>query len=373
MRGARIGGRKVAKAPGPVVLESVVDRSPEEERSPNVDGAGASEGREDSEDGPAFGQDTPTHPPAAVNDSGLPGAAVDEETRAELLGLGIEVRTAAVIPKGYRPLDASAHELFRVGLEQFEGPLDLLLYLIRKHEIDIFDIPIHFITERYLEMLNSMRALHVEVAAEFIVLAAELTHIKSKMLLPAPEGVPVEEEEVLAEASDPRADLVRRLLEYQKYREAATNLGARGQLGRDTFPVGARPADTCEDFDPGMRPVSIFKLVEMMARMLEEEPVRHEVALETYSVTERIRYVEAFGEARGGHFSLVQLFETIRVRAELVVTFIGILEMIRMGVLKIGDERMPEEAAKPGQVEKIPEIWVDLTGKKAADVVDDYR
>src|SRR5688572_30585487 len=147
----------------------------------------------------------------------------EERERREVEDLlGPDVRTPVGIPGGYKPGESSIHPLFRVELADFAGPLDLLLYLIRKHEIDIFDIPIKFITDQYLEMLRALKSLEIDLAAEFLVLAAELTHIKSKMLLPAKEGIAVEEEE--GQEDDPRAELVRRLLEYQKYRDAADQL-----------------------------------------------------------------------------------------------------------------------------------------------------
>src|SRR6187401_1538582 len=120
---------------------------------------------------------------------------------------------------------------YQVNLDVFEGPLDLLLHLVKKHELSILDIPISFVTEKYLDYLDAMSALDIDVAGEYLLMAATLCHIKSRELLPSPE--PLEEEESengegAAELDlDPRADLIRRLLEYQKYKEAATQLGER--------------------------------------------------------------------------------------------------------------------------------------------------
>ena len=119
---------------------------------------------------------------------------------------------------------------YRVKLDVFEGPLDLLLYLIRKNEVDIYDIPIAEITRQYLEMLNVMRTLNLDIAGEFLVMAATLTHIKSRMLLPAP---PAGEEE--EEGEDPRKELVDRLLEYERFKEAAQSLENKDILERDVF------------------------------------------------------------------------------------------------------------------------------------------
>lgn len=253
--------------------------------------------------------------------------------------LGPNVRTPTGIPKDYKPTDTSIHEMLQVELGDFAGPLDLLLYLIRRHELDIFDIPIGFITERYLEMLDALKSLEVDIAAEFLVLAAELTHIKSKMLLPAKEGIAVDEED--EDVGDPREELVRRLLEYQKYRDAAHQLGDRDRLGRDVFARNPGQVDMVDDLDPGLKQVSIFKLVELMAKLLAKAPVHHEVEFEQVSIVERIQYVMAFGDAREGKFTLGQLLDGMVVRGEIIVTFIAILEMTKLGLTKILVEDLP--------------------------------
>lgn len=294
----------------------------------------AGEGEADATD-PAGTEGQPAAP------SGDPPPDPEETEIESLLGPG--VRTPVGIPKDYRPLDTSLHALFHVELEDFAGPMDLLLYLIRKHEIDVFDIPITFIADRYMEMLRTLEALEIDVAAEFLVLAADLVHIKSKMLLPAKEGEPVEDEP--EPEIDPREELVRRLLEYQKYRDAADQLGDRDQLGRDVFARVPPDSEAVDDVDPGLKSVSIFKLVEVMAKMMRRTPkVSHSIELEHFSIAERIRYVMGFGEAREGRFTLVQLLEGIRTRAELVVTFIAVLEMTKLGLAKILiDEEHPAE------------------------------
>src|SRR6202046_453212 len=122
-------------------------------------------------------------------------------------------------------------------LPHFEGPLDLLLHLCQKHELNILDIPISFVTEKYLEYLSVMQLMHLDIASEYLVMAATLAHIKSKMLLPAPP--PGQEDDAFVEEEDPREALIRRLLEYQKYKQAAVDLAARGVAGRDIFLRGA--------------------------------------------------------------------------------------------------------------------------------------
>src|SRR5688500_18779694 len=130
-----------------------------------------------------------------------------------------------------------------VSLPAFEGPLDLLLHLVQKHELNILDLPIAFVTERYLAYLDLMKQLDLDVASEYLVMAATLAHIKSKLLLPAPPAG--QDDAALLDEIDPRADLIRRLLEYQKYKAVAADLGARGVQGRDVFLRGA-PAPEAE-------------------------------------------------------------------------------------------------------------------------------
>src|SRR5512135_3362122 len=154
---------------------------------------------------------------------------------------------------------------YEIKLDIFEGPLDLLLYLIRKNEIDIYNIPIALITEQYLEYLDLMRSLNLDLAGEYLVLAATLIHIKSRMLLP-----PVEGDDEAEEGEDPRAELVQQLLEYQTFKEAALNLEGRPLLERDVFTRGApleEPAEAEED-EEAMIEVGIYELVQAFRRII---------------------------------------------------------------------------------------------------------
>ncbi len=286
-------------------------------------------------------------------DAPAPREALSEEEqryREVVSFLGPDVRTPVGIPRDYKPHDHSIHPLFRIDLGDYGGPLDLMVYLIRKHEIDVFDIPIRFLTERYLEMLEVLRALDIDVAAEFLVLAADLTHIKSKMLLPAKEGEPVEDE--IEDEGDPRADLVRRLLEYQKYRDAAEALGGRDQLGRDVFARQPPLAEDDDELDPGLKQVSIFKLVELMAGMIKKKPVRHEISYESFNIAERMHFVMRFGQSRGGRFMLIDLMEQVVSRAELVVTFIAVLESTKLQLVRL---RMDEPMTPR------PSLWAEAS------------
>lgn len=278
-------------------------------------------------------------------DATMEPASTDAEHEEIKALLGPDVRTPVGIPKKYRPAETSTHALFKVELEDFAGPLDLLLFLIRQHDLDIFDIPISFITERYLAMLDAMKDLSIDVAGEFLVLAAELTHIKSKMLLPPKEGIAVEAED--EDEGDPRAELVRRLLEYQKYRDAAKELEDFDQLGRDVFARIPPPGGTPEDFDPGLRDTSIFRLVEAMSDVLArlEPEVHHEISTDWVNVTDRIRYLYAHAQAVGERFTFRSLFKRTDGRRVVVVTFLAILELARLKVLRI--EQDAEEGGEP--------------------------
>jgi segregation and condensation protein A len=227
---------------------------------------------------------------------------------------------------------------YRIKLESFEGPLDLLLHLIQQHELDILDIPVSFITEKYLEYLKLMQVLSIEIASEYLVMAATLVHIKSKMLLPAEptdqeDGMPAEEEE------DPRAELVRRLLEYQKYKAAAADLAERGTLGRDVFPRGVEEAPP-----PGpaeFAKVEVFSLLEAFERILKKAKVKidHEVVFDRISITDRIvELTEKLEGRRAVRFEWLFLGGSQAgppTRFDLVITFLAMLEMCRMKLLRV--------------------------------------
>jgi len=150
-----------------------------------------------------------------------------------------------------------------VALPTFEGPLDLLLHLIQKHELDILDVPVSFITEKYLEYMNLMQELSIDVASEYLVMAATLVHIKSKSLLPEePAG---QEDELDEDGADPRGELIRRLLEYQKYKHAAAELNERGALGRDVFARGAKEAEV--EGPAPLAQVEVWHLLDAFAKV----------------------------------------------------------------------------------------------------------
>ncbi len=212
-----------------------------------------------------------------------------------------------------------------ISLEIFEGPLDLLIYLIRKDDLDIYDIPISGILEQYQNYLGVLEELDIDVAGEFILMASELAHIKSKMLL---FGKNEEEEE-----DDPRADLIARLVEYQRYKFASGWLLQRNILGRDVFkrPPVQEPA-VIEEEELSIEP---FALISKFSEILKKAPRHqvHEIEMERISVTERIyQIVETLKNNADIDFEF--LFQE-KTRSEMVVTFLAILEMAKLKMIRI--------------------------------------
>lgn len=232
-------------------------------------------------------------------------------------------------------------DAFRIALPNFEGPLDLLLHLIREHKVDILDIPMALITEKYLAHLELMRVIDLDIAGEFLVMASTLLHLKSRMLLPREEAVAGQaESDLKIEERDPRAELVRRLLEYQKYRAAADELAKNPILDRDTFPRRVAVEEVpLDDDEIGLREISVYKLIEALDQVLKTlEPTKqHEVTREhlslsvaMYRIADRIR---AEGKGHGIHF--LHLFEGIRVRGDVIITFLALLEMCKLKLLRV--------------------------------------
>ena len=223
-------------------------------------------------------------------------------------------------------------ETFAVHLDNFTGPLDLLLHLIKKNEVEITDIPIAEITGQYLAIIDTMQSLNLDVAGEFLLMAATLLHIKSRLLLPQV----VEDGGEEAEEEDPRAELVRRLLEYQKYKEAAGQLETLPQLNRDLFARSAPAPEVSEEGEGEFVSIGLYELVQALQQLLKERPAPlvHEVSSEQLSVAERINQILS---ALQGQQSLAftELFTPEGGRHEVIVTFLAMLELVKMRLLHL--------------------------------------
>jgi len=229
---------------------------------------------------------------------------------------------------------------YRVTLPEFEGPLDLLLHLCKTHELDIVNIPIAFITRKYLEYLEVMQSMSVDVAADYLVMAATLAYLKSRELVPTPEPLDTSGEEGGAEL-DPREELIRRLLEYQKYKHAAEQLGGRPIEGRTVFGRGA----PIEKDDPSGLPYgdhSVWRLIEAFGKILEKvgsKAMTHNVVVDRISIGERIGQLADRMRAGGGSFRFDACFDLtlpeVELRNQIVVTLLAILELARLKAVRV--------------------------------------
>ncbi|HEX9859782.1 MAG TPA: segregation/condensation protein A [Nitrospirota bacterium] len=223
-------------------------------------------------------------------------------------------------------------DYYNVKLPLFEGPLDLLLHLIKKSEVEIYDISITEIAEQYLEYIDMMKELDLDIAGEFLVMAATLTQIKSRMLLPPKEG---EEEE---EGADPRAELIARLVEYKKFKEAAEDLGQREEFWREVFVRQGRGAweDEDEPMQEELFNFGLFDLLDAFRRVLKNMPVDryHEIHRDSVSITDKINQILALvDEFKSITFG--SLFENDRTREQVVVSFLALLELARRRAIKL--------------------------------------
>jgi segregation and condensation protein A len=233
-----------------------------------------------------------------------------------------------------RPLASDAPSRgpeYAISLPSFEGPLDLLLHLCQQHELDILQIPVGFVTEKYLEYLAIMQLMHLDIASEYLVMAATLAHIKSKMLLPAPP--PGQEDGAEEEEEDPREALIRRLLEYQRYKQAAVDLAARGVAGRDVFLRGSTIEESVKTGLPPLAEVPLYAIVEAFQRVLSRTNVKlsHDIVADRISITDRIvELTDLIVTRRRALFE--DLFDGAATRFDLVITFLALLEMTRLRI-----------------------------------------
>jgi segregation and condensation protein A len=266
--------------------------------------------------------DTPADPSAAVPppDEPIPEEGSAGEARPERVS----------VPEGMEsvlPEDAP-----RIELPEFEGPLDLVLYLIKREKIDIHDIPIAPITRQYMAYLDVMRELNLDVAGEFLVMAATLIHIKSKMLVPIEPTEAQGDEEYV----DPREELVQRLLEFQRYKEAAGILHQQAQIRAATW---TRPDTVVPSFDDAgeeMLEAGLYDLIAAFKELLERRKtlLAHEVESEGPSVEQRMEELLAM-IAEGTSLEFLELFASLETKAEMIVTFLALLELIRLKRVRV--------------------------------------
>jgi len=224
-----------------------------------------------------------------------------------------------------RPVEAND---YKVRLEIFEGPLDLLLYLIKKDEVDIHSISIERITRQYLDYINTFKLLNIDLASEFIVMAANLMYLKSRTLLPKVDQPPEED----AEEDDPRWELIRQLIEYKKFKDAAGFLSLRELEQEGRFAHQPDAADVPEIEAPALAEVSIFDLIRAFQNVLKRFEESHDfgdIIDDRYTVSDKIellmKHVQP-GEAR----RFEELFQTATTKAEVIVTFLALLELMKL-------------------------------------------
>ncbi len=229
---------------------------------------------------------------------------------------------------------------YKVKLEIFEGPLDLLLYLVKRDEIDIYDISIERITRQYLEYLQAFKELKIDIAGEFVVMAANLIYLKSRSLLPLDQQPPEED----AEEDDPRWDLIRQLIEYKKFKEAAAQLHDRALEQERIFTRDGGSALASDAALP-LREVGIFQLIHAFQEVIKRVEVREnlgEIFAERFSVSDKIeKILKRIGDGTAVRFS--ELFGQIASRVEIVVTFLALLELIRLNQVRALQRKMFDE------------------------------
>ena len=221
-------------------------------------------------------------------------------------------------------------QLYQVQLEDvFEGPMDLLVHLIKKNELDIYDIPIALITEQYLQYIDWMKALNVEFAGDFLLMASTLTQIKSRMLLPVHDGDEEEED-------DPRTELTRPLLEYLQMKSVAGQLVERNLLGEKTFARNPGRDEFYASPDDEFIKIGLFELIDAFQKILDRIPGDHRVEMTTdeISVKDRISQIADILENKGS-ITFGELFSDQPDRREVIITFLAILEMVKLTLIRI--------------------------------------
>lgn len=219
---------------------------------------------------------------------------------------------------------------YQVNLgELFDGPMDLLVHLVKKNEVDIYDIPIALITQQYVEYLEWMKSVNIDVAGEFLVMAATLAHIKSRMLLPTPE------EE--GEDEDPRMEIIRPLAEYLQLKYAADDLLDRDRLDWDVFRrADLDAAEAWSDEEPGLIQVGLFELIDAFQNIIKRVSPKYlwDLTPDKISVKSRMSQISELIEEKGS-VAFTELFETEATRGDIIVTFLAVLEMAKLQLIRV--------------------------------------
>lgn len=267
---------------------------------------------------------TTADPDNPASEPAHPGSATAQAGRQQ------ELPFALVYGQAFTELPHDLYippEALEVFLEAFEGPLDLLLYLIRKQNIDILDIPVAEITRQYMGYVELMKVVRLELAAEYLVMAAMLAEIKSRLLLPR-------QTEVEDEEHDPRAELIRRLQEYERFKKAAEDIDGLPRVGRDLYIASAQPPSLrAERAQPD---ISMQELMLALSDVLRRADMfeSHQVTRETLSTRERM--AEVLSRLRGGQFlPFVSLFSLAEGRLGVVVTFMAVLELVKEQLIEL--------------------------------------
>lgn len=280
----------------------------------------------------------PDSPEAPTESPEVPGAGAETAPAAGTPSLPTRSRGARDSLGDDEEFDDSAHDedTYKVSLDIFEGPMDLLLYLIKRDEIDIYDIPIERITKQYMVYLDTFKMLNIGLAGEFLVMAANLCYIKSRMMLPKHVQPPEED----ADEEDPRWDLIRQLIEYKKFKEAARNLGERESKQQSHFthkPAKIVAAES--EARPLSTEVGIFDLIRAFQNILDRfnDEGLGEIVDDQYTVSDKIDHLLATIPP-GGSIAFTSLFKGATSKHEMIITFLAVLELMKLNYFRVRQE-----------------------------------
>lgn len=284
--------------------------------------------------------------------------------RASVDSVVEQLTATALSARSARPGEPSDGTDYTLVLPEFEGPLDLLLHLVRKHELDVFNIPISFITHQYLLTLTAMQALNMDVASEYLLMAATLAYIKSRELLPPEAQAVLEQEEgEEAELGDPRELLVKRLLEYQKFKAAAELLSSRPVVGRNVWTRDVAPEHSDIVLVAPLAEVPVWELIDLLAKLhgKRQRKLSHEVTVERLSLADRINQINEALDSAAPLIQTVYTYDRLLTQLstqdpesdfmyQAVLTLLAVLEMARLRLVAVyqAEERGAIYVCRPG-------------------------